>query len=183
MEITKEQITQLFKNNEEGNDQLISADLKSWFPEAFIELKVGKWYWIDRRKKDDVKALVVFQGQGVETFGFTHGGIWTDDYGSESSFCTPEYKYTKATHEEVQTALINEAIRRGYKNNNHDCLYLPNFTHKNTDELFYLNKDTMNLHIGKNSVSNVIFKDGEWAELIETITLKKAEKLLNKRIV
>lgn len=183
MKITKEQLIQLFKNNEEGNDQLVSADLKSWFPSVFSELKIGKWYWIDRGYKNDVEALVLFQGQGVETFGFTHGGIWTDDYGSESSFCTPEYKYTKATYKEVETALINEAIMRGYKNNNHDCLSIPTYTHKNTDELFYLNEDTMNLHIGKNSYSNVIFKDGEWAELIETITLKEAEKLLNKRIV
>ena len=178
MEITKEQITQLFKNNEEGNDQLVSADLRSWFPSAFTEPRVGRWYWIDRGNRGELRALVVFQGNEEYTYGFNHGGNWTDCYYAETKF-----KFEEATYEEVSDHLILEAIRRGYKNNNHDCLYLPNFTHKNTDELFYLNKDTMNLHIGKNSVSNVIFKDGEWAELIETITLKKAEKLLNKRIV
>ena len=43
--ITKLQLTQLLKNNEEGNEQLVSADLRAWFPDAFKkELEVGKWY-------------------------------------------------------------------------------------------------------------------------------------------
>lgn len=182
MEITKEQLRQLLKNNEEGNDQLISADLKSWFPSVFAELRVGRWYYVDRGRKES-RALVLFQGHGVDTFGFCHDWEWTEDYGSTDTFKKPNYDYTMATYEEVGNALIEEAVRRGYKNGNHDCLLMPNVTHKDTDEVFYFNDITERLHIGESGSSNIVYTNGKWADILETITLEEAEKLLNKRIV
>jgi len=109
MKITKKQIKELHQSGD-------VSKLKEWYPSVFgEELEVGSWYYVDRKKEDEFKALVMFKGYGIETYGFSHYNIWTNIYGSHNTFKNERYIYTKATHQEIETALINEAKKRGFK--------------------------------------------------------------------
>jgi hypothetical protein len=65
--------------------------------------------------------------------------------------------------------LIKEAIKRGYKNGNYKCLLIPSRTHI-TGHDFIFHKDELRLFCRYNLLKgqNVIFKDGKWAEIIES---------------
>ena len=177
-EITKEQIKQLYHNTFHENEQLVIADLKNWFPDAFkTELEVGKWYLVNRCFKEEKCALVLFQGVSKSTYGFNHSGRWTNDYGGFNTFQNHSYDFTKATPQEVKAALVAEAKKR-YANG---AIIISLFSEivgvlGNTFEYFEESNRLWNN-------GNKIFNNGIWAKTVETITKAEAEKLLNKRIL
>ena len=107
-EITKEQVLENYKYALNNQDYLSARNLKEWFPNAFKkELEVGRWYKSIKRN-----FLVNYQGDNMENYGFwenqgfknniAFGGYWKDE-------CI------EATPQEVETALIAEAKKRGFK--------------------------------------------------------------------
>lgn len=169
MEITKEQVLEMY-NWGNSTDKL---KVKEWFPEAFA-LEVGKWYQYD--KKD---ILFNFQGKySVQNdsgaYGFNSLDEWHENLGVDLRDPLRE-----ATHDEVSDALIREARKRGYSDKNYHCLSNSK-TYYHTGDKFTFEEGKLFHGIG---FRNIVFEDGKWAEIIETITKEEAEKLLNKKII
>jgi hypothetical protein len=166
MEITKEQ-----------KERILALD-----PDFFkAELEVDKWYKVRRNNfisKEERDAIVFFQGQGIQTYGFEHRESWVDNYGSEDTFNQKEYTYAPATRQEVENALIIEAKKRGYKKGNFISLGTGKISNYDACKVVFDNNN--------NKFWNeygLVFEKGKWAEILETITKAEAEKLLNKIII
>lgn len=167
--ITKLQLTQLLKNNEEGNEQLVSADLRAWFPDAFKkELEYGKWY------KSGYGAIVFCESftsnNNIQGYGFNS----RKEYVQSTNWFEID-KWKEATPQEVESALICEAKKRGYKDG--DLIYSKwaggcTLNHK---EPYLKNNE---LWFGDCR----IFVDGIWAEIAEKMTISQIEKELGRKI-
>lgn len=172
MEITKEQVLEMY----EWGNSTDKLKMKKWFPEAF-GLEVGKWYIHTLRGHNDM--LFNFQGKysmasDSGAYGFTRLGVWHNNLGVGL-----DDPLREATHDEVSNALIREAKKRGYKYGNYYCLSNSK-TYYNISDKFTFEDDKL---FHGTVLRNVVFADGEWAEIIETITKEEAEKLLNKKII
>lgn len=96
-------------------DEKNTVDFTNYFKEVENDkkdLEIGKWYFADRNDTTEHKALVFLQGHGVKTYGFTHAGLWTNDYVCFNTFCNPNYKYAKATGCEVSERFFKECHKR-----------------------------------------------------------------------
>ena len=163
-EITREQILEVTNwGNSKDREKI-----KQWFPDAFKpELKVGKWYKVPNSKY----IICITDVKKNKAFGFDFEGEYCD----ENTFGF--YNCQEATPQEVETALINEAKKRGLKAYG---AYI-----KSTQGVFgTINGGSYIYSSNKLYYSGfVIFDNGQWAEIIETITKEEAEKLLNKKII
>ncbi len=178
--ITKEQILNL---NKYGNI-FTSNSLKDMFPEAFkTELEVGKWY------KTPYCGGALFCVTDLDNIKNGHiSGYGTEVrygwQGLKKDYWYLDKGYTEATPEEVKEALIAEAKKRGYKDRNYKCLVIPECTNKVKDNFHYNRKYNQLFHgESENTANNVVFSEGKWATIIETISREEAEKLLNKKII
>lgn len=167
--ITKEQL------------QTIEADgctyVKEWFPEAFKKLFTG-WAkctgygnekWIGRFEKD------VFE------YGIGSDGKWFKKEIEKHNFNMSD-GFVVATNQEIETALIAEAKKRGFKrgvwaNRSQEMLNKYNTPSVKKEILIeqeefehgdILNELTLN--------GRLIFIQGIWAEIIPTITKSEAKK-------
>jgi hypothetical protein len=165
MEITKEQVLELYNSSNNGL-------LKKWFPEAF-GLEVGKWY-----KYNDSNIIFNFQGKYSTAYksgayGFANDGNWYENLGVDSNS-----EFMEPYNEEVMSILIKEAKKRGYKNGNYKCLSEVK-THDVQDFFTYEN-NVIYQGIG---LRNIVYIEGKWADVIETISKEEAERILNKKIL
>lgn len=174
-EITKEQLMNL---NEETNI-VTSEKLTKWFPEAFqSELEVGKWY---KRK-----AELLVWNDGKETYGFNSSGMYKD-YMLCSNISNP----ISATDKEVETALIAEAKRIGFKDGAkiRHILYDMSFS----ESLLIINNFNLTYDPNDNSLDYKaedgqifrLFKDGKWAEIISEpieVTLEQIAEKFNVNV-
>jgi hypothetical protein len=167
-EITKEQIKQLYASDN------ASYLLKIMFPAAFeTELEVGKWYKAKTNYLFD--WLMNYQEDNTKCYGFNSSKIWINEYKMED-----KYKWIPATPQEVESALIAEAKRRGYKDGNYKCLDLPQYTERNVDDSFFL--ENGKLWHGNKGRANVCFQRGQWASIIPQMTKEQIEKELGYKI-
>ena len=141
------------------------------------KLEVGKWY-----KRNGY--LMCFQSEDTHqrnSFKTTGYGFDSDGWRDKMWFNCPE-DFTEATHQEVETALINEAKRRGFKegvrfisameNRDIECDALSN------NFKYHADKAHWGLTIsGSNGAS--IFVKGKWATIISTkeITVEELKEL------
>jgi hypothetical protein len=163
---------------------------KEWFPEAFdVELEVGKWYKVFANNSNYIINIKTIEGK--MSIGYGLDIVSLDFYEDLRLHCNA-YIWEEATPEEWQSALITEAEKKGFKEGVYikDLLGFNSGTHKNgydrnqcSDEDFSFgihdDDEDVFLFIG----NLMIFCNGKWAEIVETITKKEAEKLLNKKIV
>lgn len=165
-EITKEQIIKLHKN--EG-----SKYVKEWFPDAFKpELEVEKWY---KYPIFSEKFIFHFNGN-IDTFQYGFDAI--GDFSISLAIRNEEInQYFEITPQEVENALINEAKKRGLnvygayiESTQGICGNITGGSYVYSSNKLYYS-------------GFVIFDNGQWAEIIETITKEEAEKLLNKKII
>jgi hypothetical protein len=183
MEITKEQVLELRKLGNWGT----SDKLKEWFPEAFnVELEVGKWYCHDRSGK----GIVNYQG-GSSGYGFSVLNNWRDLIHDRWSFETHAQEWRLATTEECESALIEEAKKRGYKNG---LLIQDIYNGKSIEDLVNVSSDLFDYESIKAGVNqgkmalrdsdgSIIFYEGIWAKIIKTFSKEEAEKLLGGKII
>ena len=163
MEITQEQIDQL---KEVGNEKTKEL-LNEWFG---IKIEPHVWYYWE-----ECSSSYVFAYSNVER-NEVYGFINSDCFGY--SLLKPRIDFRLATKEEVEPLLISEAKKRGYKNGNYECL--TTYTEFVDDENNY---DYIHEYNPLFQGTNMIFKNGKWAEIIPTMTIEEAEKKLNCRII
>ena len=155
-------------------------NIEKEFPKLFKEdaLVVGKWY---KRKKDLNLWFLTHINNGCSFgYGFDYSGYWAD----ESTGFNYSLELNRATDKEVEEALIKEANNISYKNvkinnlesignvllNHHSCI---------SSDCYYYNVSENALWF----MSRLIFWNGKWAEIVETITKEQAEKELGKTIL
>lgn len=149
---------------------------KSSFIDCF---EVGKWY------KNRFGELGCYES-GRCGYGFESNGTWRDS-GTAFGFNDATYEWIAATHSEVESALIAEAKKRGFKEgvvfNSPNPQYEFSFNQKLISSSFKLMGNTLSGRSDKNTGSCNIFQDGEWAEIIKEGVIKvgghevtKAEK-------
>lgn len=170
-EITKEQILELSKESSFTN-----ATLNKWFPEVFSNNLVNNtWYVCHHYSSRYLVNLTLTDESDTHNkgFGFDSNEKWNNNL---SFLKTHDYRFKKATEQEVFEALKNEAVRRGFGEKclfdfegvTYYALYGNNFT-------FY--DFELQLQEG------VVFANGNWATIIPTKTKEEAEKLLGVKII
>jgi hypothetical protein len=146
-------------------------------PELFNpKLEKGRWY--KQIHEDGNMILSCFQGFGNFQYGFSARGNWSNQIGNawiSSATCKVEL----ATDKEVETALIKEAEKRGFKEGNYKGL-----------EKLYIDSKFTGWHYGsglnklysaeEGEGGDVIFHNGKWAEIIENPIPKKLQKLIDE---
>ena len=165
-ELTQEQINQL------AEEKHAKELLKEFIPEAFEnELEVGKWY---------IGKGCLFNYQTKKSvYGFFTNNEWFDK----------NWKWINnkgvrlATEEEVEKALINEAIKRGFKNVGKLSLKLVSgamfkkgsFKTANNEFRYISVENRLNLY------GVEIFYNGKWAEIIkeEKPTQEEIDRVIN----
>ena len=149
--------------------------IREMFPEVFEkELEVGKWYISEY-------YLVYYLGNYKCNCIELSNGEWYDNiYHSLSGHLK---NYRLATEEEVREALINEAIKRGFKNVGELSLKLVSGTMFKKGSF-----GTVNNKFSYISVENrlyldsvVIFYNGKWAEIIKEYipTQEEIDRVIN----
>ena len=176
--ITKLQLTQLLKNNEEGNEQLVSADLRAWFPDAFKkELETGKWY------KSGYGAIIFCESftsnNNIQGYGFNSRKEYVP-----STIWFKIDKWQEATPQEVESALICEAKMR-YPIGSIIKLItgkIDDISEKLNGEFFIEDNCVMAENMPDNYFT--VFDNGKWATIIqpEKMTLEQIEKELGRKI-
>jgi hypothetical protein len=139
------------------------------FPELFKKNALVRGW---SRIKGDEFALAFIQGI-EETYGFDYKGRWSRNWCENIS----STKYTPATDKEVEEALIKEAKKRGFKKGVSFLSISDGVKKQGSNFGYYGNNNQICLGGG------TIFKDGEWAEVLQTITKQQAEKELGKTIL
>ena len=175
-ELTQEQINQLAEKKH------AKELLQEFLPEAFEnKLEVGKWY---KSKYNINKTLFFTKKETCSSdtgYGFNYFGIYKEKNFNLLGYAT--YDFELATEEEVKEALINEAIKRGFKNVGELSLKLV------SGEMFKKGSFvTANNNFRYISVENILYLDGveifykgKWAEIvIEDIpTQEEIDRVIN----
>lgn len=140
---------------------MISIDqFREFYPEQNKELETGKWY-----KTENDSCLFYHRG-GNSSYGFQKG-VWTENWDTDLyTWERDRLTVLEAGVEEVESALIEEAKRRGFDYDNYTFFDLKNIL---------LGHDNDNKKDDK-----VLFNNGKWAEIIKNddkfAELKEAHK-------
>lgn len=186
--ITKEQILELH----ESNSPETRIQIAKMFPDAFKkELEVGKWY---KRLHNSalfyVTEILNIDSNHCKVFGFDYLGNWM----SENAKTFPDNDF-EATSKQVETALINQAKKRGFIDGAKFKSFEKGNPIRTINENGYcgFSSDSNVLVIGTsktewdNYQSNpVIFEKGKWAQIIpqekQVIPMEKALKIIAKKL-
>ena len=186
--ITKEQILAIEKVG--GAD--VSLYLKETFPEVFkTEFKVGTVYKIDKNifYCTEINERGVLYGYGL------FDAKWGERFNNGSHICAcnelaAKDRLVEASTQEWESALINEAKKRGFKLGVKVVgLYNDGSPHQITD--FIINKDdftykTLDNALVCNKLGFRIFAKGKWAEILSqektVVPIAKALKIIAKKM-
>ncbi len=137
-------------------------------PDLFNKLEVGKWL---KTKLESNNRWLVYVNNDCSFYGFNSAGKWFD---CQKTIYNPieDTNNYYATEEEVKTALINEAVKRGFVDGvKYKSLKVENYTCNENTELdcteFLLNDNCLCSSYG------VFFDNGKWATLITEPTEKE----------
>ena len=133
-------------------------------PDLFnLETLNNKWYIMSIGKVD---YLVLSNGIKLEGKAWIVNGEYTSDTGAF------DFVKREATEEEVKTALVNEAVKRGFVDGvKYKSLKVENYTCNENTEL-----DCTEFHLNDNCLCSgygVFFDNGKWATLITEPTEKE----------
>lgn len=164
--------------------EVVKADFEKGKP----TIELNKWNYWDC-KEDDVKMLLFITNIDNENKTVIGYGFRNDEWVDECNcYCNPKNfndainNFTPAPTETVETALRNEAIKRGYKKGV-----------KVSRPKTFVNKGIAIIEddkfkplgaIGFQMGGTSIFENGKFATIIqpETISIQEAEKILGKKI-
>ena len=153
MNITEKQKQQLIDLNDSRVNDILE-----------LGLKVGKWYKYNNcilnykeTNKNNIKAYGI-----IPCFG------WEDNYNCGNS---PE-QWIKATKQEIEQALTNEAKRRGFKEGVKFKCLITNEIGEMTEDYLLMNGcfgigNSLESAFKNDIINGVLFKDGVWAEIID----------------
>ena len=157
MKLSKELLKEIYN----AVDENLKAKIENEVPEMKARLEVGKWYKHNK--------FLLYAIDDTHWYGFDHGAHWEDNV-SYTNLLHDNYLQL-ATPEEVETALVNEAKRRGFKEGV-KCISL-----LSPDGEEILKSDfqfqSNNLWIDSNEYKCCIFKNGKWATIINEPTEKE----------
>jgi len=149
-----------------GYTEITFAQFEKWVLGETVELEAGKWFiYPDGAMMYNTKDGCGF-GINMPNSIWIEKARWLQNYENGTD-------YRQATRAEVEAALIGEAKRRGYAENNYRCLAIPDSTYTITNNDYFLDK-SFRLYHGrseKNLRGNLVFENGQWAEVV-----KPAEK-------
>jgi hypothetical protein len=170
--------TELLKEIYNSVDQKLKAKIENEVPEINPKLEVGRWYkWNDSNTDTNV-LLNITQTDSREIWAY---GFVNNEFKHNCIFYSQKYNreaienLTLATPEEVETALINEAKRTGFKKGV-KCVFV------NSENVRVIKGNMYNFNEDCNYLSlgyNVIFHKGKWATIINEPTQKE---LLQKQV-
>ena len=139
--------------------------LEEQFPSVFVkdELEVGKWYKNgDAGYSNSIACVFEVSKEDKDAFsgyGFGRNGKWVEDF----NFGWASYNWIPATPEEVETALINEAKKRGFEEGvKYEELHIKG----RICEI----KGNIKYHKSSEDLRNdgwCLFHNGKWATIIE----------------
>jgi len=133
---------------------------------ANTELEAGKWHY-GYSSTNEMSFLILVKE--IEGYNAQHNGfIWSDGEYSNDGYITVNDIKRLATDKEVETALISEAKKRGFKEGVkfiHNIYSHPLLKNEKPNKITsnQFNYDRNNLGLD----GWEIFKDGKWAETIE----------------
>ena len=168
-ELTQEQVEELSKTKHG------KRNLKKWFPEAFeTKLDVGKWYIYKH-------YLVHYLGNYKCNCIKLSDGEWIENV--RHSLSSHFKSYRLATEEEVVKALINEAIKRGYKKGV-KCKFGTSKeirTIETNNFFFEFNSNKLYLRHSSGDNADEIFRNGFWAEIVSEYipTQEEIDRVIN----
>ena len=161
VEVTTELIKEVHNQVSTDLKQRIEKEL----PDLF-KLEVGKWY----KHTSFGKLMGVFNGEygnGI-TYGFNYDGDFSEKLGFHR-----EDNFILATEEEVKTALVNEAVKRGFELGKKVKW---NFYGSEGYKCSNITKDWFEYFVNENRLElscGIIFDNGKWATLITESTEKE----------
>lgn len=180
-EITKEQILKIHDTCERERGYMGMNQIKDMFPDAFkkeLVLEVGKWYV----RKNNPKCIINYSGNEYN-YGFGCIGNWSDGWALNNE---NKDSFRKATPKEVETALVNEAKKRGF---------IKGAIFKSIDynleevlkiqlEDYCVFVNSMGLRTESNTPFRNIYKNGIWATIIPSkkMTLSEIETALGHKV-
>ena len=143
-------------------------------------LEVGKWYVY--RDKYGQDSIAFYNGNNNETYGFNCSGEFQDKaYWFSSWSGVSENDWIPATDKEVETALIKEAKKRGFKegvdfeSDGEVWTLKGNIDFKYRNNILNMWSDTSETkadgYISEGKGFEPIFMEGKWAEIIEPKTI------------
>ena len=171
----------------EGKHKSMCQEWKDLILEHYPEFepkekfKVGDWVTVKTPRiygwRDD--TVRISRIDGFQYWSFNRLDCKKEEYTT-----APYENYRKATKEEIETALIAEAKRRGFEKGvmvNQKPAYLGNGSPSVVINggTFGFSAEYSNMHLGGTGIYN----NGKWAEIIPTMTKEEAEKKLNVKIV
>ena len=142
----------------------VKAKIEKEFPQLFeTKLGVGKWYKNgDAGWEKSIACVFEVSKEDKDAFsgyGFNGVGKWAEDF----DFAWASYNWIPATPEEVETALVNEAKKRGFKEGVYYCFGGKKIEAKG--EIRFNHQGKYNdLYFERSE--RFIFKDGKWAEIL-----------------
>lgn len=153
------------------------------------KLEIRKWYravCIDGSENKALFYVTEIKGDIFYAYGFNYSGNWRSNWRSNCYFgiTNPsEIRYEIASPETVEQYLREEAVKRGF---NGKLKFKPIGSH--LEVIRDGNENTFGFNESSNQLlycNYVIFRDGQWATIIEpeTITRAEAEKELGKVIM
>ncbi len=183
MKIKKEQISKIHNlSSLEGKKYL-----RELFPKVFEvkpKLEVGKWY----KGNVDFDSLIYITGlelkKNMDEFVYTeikYYGFCNKKYYLNDTICNIDHEKSlvEATEQEIFEALKSEWEKRA-KKYNFSCIDLDGKIHTNCGFVVEYKDGCLYMTGGK---IDKVYENGVFAEIIETISLKDAEKQLGKKIV
>ena len=139
--------------------------IENELPDLFNKLEFNRWL------KDDYfpNWLGFYDGKG-KFYGLDLNGKWVEIETKNTPNTDGRNRY--ATEEEVKTALVNEAVKRGFVDGvKYKSLKVENYTCNENTEL-----DCTEFHLNDNCLCSgygVFFDNGKWATLITEPTEKE----------
>tara|TARA_R110000796_G_scaffold156853_1_gene273622 strand:- start:852 stop:1373 length:522 start_codon:yes stop_codon:yes gene_type:complete len=150
-------------------------NIEDEFPKLFKkDLIVGKWY-----KTDGLLQNFLGKFGNDSTYGFRKDGVYSASMGFHD-----DDTHDLATDKEVEQALNKEAKKRGFKEGIVIITSKTGVKRTLNSNFFIMIKNNLACLSSKETcVYPVIFTNGTWATIVETITKEQAEKELGKTII
>ena len=154
------------------------AKIKEELPQLFERFKAGEWV-VPSESYGEVKkgrpVLLIKPQAPCGTFWVVDHTMWSTSQESRNFLAPPTRTFRFATAQEVCDALLEDAKRRGLKPGAIYKCVDTNYTEEIRGELrYYANEDKLTDGYG-----GYVYNKGKWAEPIDVITKKEAEKKLN----
>lgn len=152
----------------DGHTEISTEDFKRLVLKENV-LEVGKWYKVNSEPKS-IFRLEGINEKCIEAYGFDFKGIYSDK-SIWFNGTIDKYTFLAATPEQIETALINEAKKRGYS----EGIIVKSFLDKTANyklissgikistEFYNGGQDDFALRCG----GACIYSNGIWAEIIE----------------